>query len=125
MQKETNKTEYATKGDLEDLRHGLRKEINEDIRVHMGTLYEKFESEVKVVAESHLDTNREVKILGAKVDMLIETVGEMQLDMTEMKSDLSETKSNVAEIKDNLKNKTDLKDHKLLEKRVSVLETAA
>lgn len=118
MLEKSNKTEYATKDDL----HELRKEINEDTGVHMGVLYEKFSNEVKVVAESHLDTHREIKTLGAKVDMLVETVGGMQLDMTEIKSDLSETKSDVAEIKDSLKNKTDLKDHKLLEKRVSVLE---
>ena len=107
MPKESNKNGYATKSDLKE----LRKEINEDIGVHMGVLYEKFENEIKVVAESHLDTRREVRTLGTKVDMLIETVGEIKVD--------------VADIKDNFKNKTDLKDHKLLEKRVSVLEISA
>lgn len=125
MPKEANKTEYATKGDLEDLRCGLRKEINEDIGVHMGVLYEKFENEVKVIAEQHVDIDRNlVNInqhlghvdqrldkLEIKTDMLIETVGEIKVDVTD--------------IKDGLKNKTDIKDHKLLEKRVSVLEATA
>ncbi|MDO8592313.1 MAG: hypothetical protein Q7R92_00900, partial [bacterium] len=97
----------ATKADMQE----LRANINGDIKTHMGVLYEKFSDEVRVVAESHLDTRREIKTLGTKVDMLIETVGEIKVDVTD--------------IKDGLKNKTDIKDHKLLEKRVSVLEATA
>ena len=135
MLKQSNKTEYATKSDLK----GLRKDINQDIKTHMGALYEKFSDDVKVIAEAHLDTNRELKSLGGKVsilggkmenlegkveflggkvgnlerkvDMLVETVGEIKVD--------------VVEIKNELKNKADLKDQKLLEKRVATLEATA
>jgi len=121
MPKQPNKTEYATKSDLK----GLRRGINQDIKTHIGALYEKFSDDVKVVAEAHLDTNRELKKLGGrvgglegrmgsfegKVDMLVDTVGEIKID--------------VAEIKEGLKNKADLKDQKLLEKRVTTLEATA
>lgn len=114
MPRQSNKTEYATKSDLKELRGG----INKDIKTHIGVLYEKFSDDVKVLAESHLDTSREVKNLGTRVggleikmDMLIDTVGEIKID--------------VAEIKEGLKNKADLKDQRLLEKRVATLEATA
>ncbi len=103
MTKQPNTTEYATKSDLQDL--------NEDIKTYVGTLYEKFSDDVKVLAESHLDTNKRVRNLEVKMDMLVDTVGEIKID--------------VAEIKDKFDQKADLKDHKLLEKRVSVLEATA
>ncbi|MEK7582227.1 MAG: hypothetical protein AAB488_02780 [Patescibacteria group bacterium] len=122
MPKQSNKTEYATKSDLQKLHRAtkadikeLRGNINQDIKTHMGVLYKKFSDDVKVLAEAHLDTGREVKNLGARVggfevkmDILINTVGEVKVD--------------VAEIKNELKNKADLKDHKLLEKRAATLE---
>lgn len=105
MPKQPNKTEYATKSDLKELRGG----INKDIKTHMGALYEKFSDDVKVLAESHLDTNKRVRNLEIKMDMLVDTVGEIKVD--------------VVEVKEGLKNKADLKDQKLLEKRVATLET--
>lgn len=142
MLKQPNKTEYATKSDLK----GLRKDINQDIKTHMGVLYEKFSDDVKVLAESHLDTSREVKKLGRKVDILggrmgnlegkVEFLGEKvegfdgKVGGLEGKVDMlidtvGEIKVDVAEIKEGLKNKADLKDQKLLEKRVAALEVAA
>lgn len=135
MSTKPNKNEYATKGDLRE----LRTEINEDFKVHVGVLYEKFENEVKVVAESHLDIDRKVDKLSFKGDLLAEKVDGLaekvyglanKVDELNDKTGLlietvGEIKVDVADIKDSLKNKVDLKDHKSLEKRVSVLEATA
>lgn len=121
MSTKPEKNEYATRGDLKE----LRKEINEDMGVHVGVLYEKFENKVKVVAESHLDIDRKVDRLGFRVETLTDTVGELNNKVDMLVEAVGEIKIDVSEIKNELKNKVDLKDHTLLEKRVSVLEMAA
>jgi hypothetical protein len=117
--------EYVTKQDLNDFHNDFRKELNEDIKIHMGVLYEKFENEVKVVAESHLDIDRKVDKLGFRVSTLTDTVGELNSKVSMLIETVGEIKVDVADIKDGLKNKANLKDYKLLEKRVSVLEATA
>ena len=58
MVKGKSKNEYATKGDINDLRTDmgkemkeLRKDINEDFKYHVGTIYEKFHGDIKLVIE--------------------------------------------------------------------------
>ena len=116
-----DKNEYATRGDLNE----LRQEINEDFKVHTGVLYEKFENEVKIVAESHQDTDRKVDKLGFGVDALTDSVGELNNKVDMLVETVGELKTDVSEIKSDLKNKVDIRDHNLLEKRVSVLEATA
>ncbi|OGN05383.1 MAG: hypothetical protein A2831_01440 [Candidatus Yanofskybacteria bacterium RIFCSPHIGHO2_01_FULL_44_17] len=121
MPTKTDKNEYATRGDLRE----LRQEINEDMRVHVGVLYEKFENEVKVVAESHQDIDRKVDKLDFGVGTLTDEVGKLNNKMDMVVETIGEIKTDISEIKNDLKNKTDIKDHKILEKRVSVLEATA
>lgn len=125
MPKQNLKDQYATKNDLKGLRtelkgdmKQLRVEMNEDIKTHIGVLYEKFSDDVKLVIESQQDTNRQVTLLGErtssledKMDMVIDTLGEVKVS--------------VNEIKDQLQNKVDRQEHNALAKRVSVLEAKA
>lgn len=127
-----NTIPYVTKQDFKE----FKQELNEDIKMHMGVLYERFSGEVKFVAEQvgtvlekQQETNEKIDKLTSradqtdlkfvhletkfdhleeKVDMLIETVGEIKVDVTE--------------IKDELQNKLDVTDYQKLEKRVSGLE---
>jgi len=89
----------------------FRKEINADFKRETGVLYEKFKDDVQLIAEKQDETTKQVSQLQGKVEMLIETVGEIKVDVTE--------------IKDNLKRKVDVKDHKALENRVIALEVKA
>lgn len=122
MPKQNTQEQYATKTDLKDLRTELkgdmkqfRDDINENIKTHTGVLFEKFFEEVTVLAEAHQDTNRRVRSLETrtssledKMDTVIDTLGEVKVS--------------VNEIKDQLQTKVDLKDRKLLERRVSAIE---
>src|SRR3989344_4898734 len=81
----------ATKNDIEQLRKDmaskddladLRKQINEDIKLHMGTLYEKFSSDVKLVAEQVCAIDTRLQRVEQKADLLIETVGELKMEVS-------------------------------------------
>lgn len=126
MPKQDKQEQYLTKNDLKDLRSELKgdmkqlreninEDVNEDMRTHMGVLFAKFSDEVNLVAEAQQDTHRHVTLLEKwtsslenKMDIVINTLGEVKVT--------------VNEIKGQLKTKVDLKDHKLLERRVSIIE---
>ncbi len=91
---------YATKDDLKNLK--------EDLQNFMGALYEKFHSDVQFLAEQMSSMGKQFIETNRKVDLLIDTVGMMQVDITE--------------IKEKLDRKVDQRDHQLLAERVSALE---
>ncbi len=79
----------------------FRQEINEDFKQHIEVLYEKFHTDIQLLAEQQQDTNR-------KVDMLIETVGDIKVEITEInekldnkvdRSEFLELKQEVAQLK--------------------------
>lgn len=119
MAKQSSKTKYVVKSDLEELRKGM----NEDFKTHIGALYEKFSGEVKLVAEQHQDTNTRVRNLEHQHQDTSATIGKLDKKMELVIETLGELKVDVSEIKDGLNKKADLKDQKLLEKRVLALET--
>lgn len=134
-----SQNQFATKEDLKKLETGIGKNIRgfkneikeemigfkDEIKTYMGVLYEKFDNEVKVIAEQHVDIDRNLvsinKHLGhvdqrldkleIKTDMLIETVADIKVD--------------TAMIREELEGKTDKSEHKKLEHRVVVLESRA
>jgi hypothetical protein len=112
MPKQTSKNEYIVKSDFAELRKGM----NEDFKTHIGALYEKFSGDVKLLAEQHQDTDTRVQRIDKKVDALEKKV-DIVVDI------LGELKVDVSEIKNGLNKKADLKDQKLLEKRILALET--
>ncbi|MGD0977026.1 MAG: hypothetical protein ABR875_01890 [Minisyncoccia bacterium] len=126
MPKQTSKNEYIVKSDFAELRKGM----NEDFKTHIGALYEKFSGEVKLVAEQHQDTNTRVRNLEHQyqdTDTRVQRI-DKKVDTLEKKMDivvdvLGELKVDVSEIKNGLNKKADLKDQKLLEKRILALET--
>ncbi len=131
--------QFATKEDLKKMRGEIggdikgfkdefredRKKYKDEMKTYMGVLYEKFDNDVKVVAEQYLDTNRNLasinKYLGhvdqrldklkIKTDMLVETVADIKVD--------------TAMIREELGSKADKSEHKKLEHRVTVLESRA
>lgn len=112
MQKNKAKTEYVTKTDLtefgKDLKSGLRKEINEDFKTHVGTLYEKFHGDIKLVIERQNGMGKRLERVENKVDLLTETVGDIKVEVTGNRLELD--------------NKVNRSEHKGLEQRVIALE---
>ncbi|MBI2670245.1 MAG: hypothetical protein HYX20_03830 [Candidatus Yanofskybacteria bacterium] len=117
----TNKSEnqFATKGDLNKLETKIGKNIRgfkDEMKTFMGVLYEKFDNEVKVVAEQYIDTNRNLvninKHLGhvdqrldkleIKTEVLMETVAELKEDMTVMKEDMTVMKEDMTVMKEDM-----------------------
>lgn len=107
MIKDNSKNNYATKIDLKD----LRKEINEDFKTHVGTLYEKFHGDIKLVIERQDGMDRRLERVENKVDLLTETVGDIKVEVT----------GNGLELDD----KVNRSEHKGLEQRVVALEAKA
>lgn len=143
-----SKNGVATKGDLEQLHKDLRK----DFQDHAGLLYEKLSDEVKVVAEQYTTMDKRLMRVESKTDVLIETVGEIKMEITEMKEGVSGLKTDVSVLKTDMKGvrgdvaelktdvtelKTDMKEvkeellpesikrTKKVEHRVTVLEARA
>jgi len=104
MVKNKIKDEYATKSDIKD----LRKEINEDFKHHVGTLYEKFHGDIKLVIERQGGMDRRLERVENKIDLLTETVGDVKVELTGSRMELD--------------NKVDKSEHKGLERRVVALE---
>src|SRR2546428_13743004 len=97
----------------DDKDEGLRSQLNQDFKQHIEVLYEKFKSDVQIIAEqvqsvdrkvdtvaSGLkETNRKVELLSTKVDaltmqqevldkkmnLIFKTVGQTKIDVTEIK----------------------------------------
>lgn len=107
MQKDKAKNEYTTKADLKD----LRKEINEDFKTHVGTLYEKFHGEVKLVIERQSGMDTRLERVEHKIDLLTETAGDIKIEVTGNQLELD--------------NKVNRSEHKGLEQRVVALEAKA
>lgn len=116
MQKNKAKNKSVTKADLtefgedlkRDLKRDLRKEINEDFKSHIGTLYEKFNGDIKLVIEGQSGMNQRLERVETKVDLLTETVGDIKVELTGHRMELD--------------NKVDRSEHKGLERRVVALE---
>ena len=100
----------------------LMKEIKEEFKRHTDILLEKFEDQVKVVAEGF-------EILSGKIDHLTTRVDkvETRLDGVETRLDRVETnieiiKTDIEFIKNGLKRKVDAEEFEALERRVALLE---
>lgn len=74
----------------------FRKELNKDMKTHMGVLFEKFSEEVTIVAEQYLETNRHLKSLENKMDVVVETIGESKVDTADLKSETDTIKHRLA-----------------------------
>lgn len=81
----------------------------------VGVLLENIDDRLGVIIESQQLLTGRVDKLDAKVDILTETVGDLQVDMTQVKEDVSE-------IKQNLDRKADRPVVQQLERRVVALE---
>ena len=102
-----HKNQLATKNDLKN----FKDEIKHDVKNYMGVLYEKFENEVKIVAEQYTSIDKRLTKVESKTDMLIETVADIKVD--------------TAMIREELGSEADKSEHKKLEHRVAVLESRA
>jgi hypothetical protein len=84
--------------------------LKNDLQNFMGSLYEKFHSDVELIIENQQETNHRIDTLENKNDLIMETVGEIKVELSE--------------IHENLLGKVDQEDHRSLEKRISRLEIA-
>ena len=107
--------EMATKGDLAELRRGLtddmeaqRVRFNDDMKTHMGTLYEKFSADVSLVSEQITGIDKRLGRVEKKVEVLTDTVGEIKVELTA--------------VNDKLDRKADKSQVTLLDRRVAALE---
>ena len=126
MLKDKTKNDYATKGDINDLRTDmnkdmkelrtdmnkdmkeLRKDINEDFKHHVGVLYEKFHGDIKLVIEHQQGMDKRLVRVENKVDLLTETVADIKVEVTGNRMELD--------------SKVDKSEYKGLERRVVALE---
>ena len=106
------------------------KSLTEDFKRYNSVLYEKFQDEVKTVAEQYGSMKN-------KLDATFELVGEIKEDAEMMKIELKQhseilkqhsesleiIKLDVGFIKNSLKKKVDLEEFEALEKRVTILES--
>ena len=81
---------FVTRSELKTNLQEFRKEINEDFKLHIEVLLERYSDQTKLLAEQHQDTQREIKKIHGKLDMVIETVGDMQVDITDIKDKLDQ-----------------------------------
>ena len=70
--------DQATKNDLFE----LRKQLNEDIRGHMGVLYEKVSRDVVLLREQVTSVNKRLTVVESKVDFAIEAVADLKVEAT-------------------------------------------
>lgn len=68
----------ATTHDLTE----LRKQLNADIRLHMGALYEKVSSDVSLLGEQSTAINKRLTVVESKADVIIEAVAELKVEAT-------------------------------------------
>lgn len=85
MKKNESENEHITKSDLSYFGQNLRKEINDDFKTHVGFLYEKFSSDVKLIAESQQMTNQKLDNIINNQNNLTQRVNraEVRLDVVE------------------------------------------
>lgn len=71
-------SEPTTKQDLIE----FRTQINEDLRLHMGALYEKVSSDVSLLGEQLTALNKRLTVVESKVDVVIESVADLKVEST-------------------------------------------
>jgi hypothetical protein len=89
-----------------------------EFQTHIGALVEDFTTQVKLVAESISDIQRQLVILREMVAKNTEDIEVMKLDIMVIKEDLGV-------IKNSLKRKVDIEEFAALERRVLKLEKTA
>lgn len=82
----------ATKQDLID----FRKHLNEDMRLHMGALYEKFSGDLTLLAEQVTAVNKRLTVVESKVDVVIEAVADLKVEATTRRERLLRLENRVA-----------------------------
>lgn len=118
----TNKTKNFTVNDVagmivkeskrtDDRFDKFRKEINDDFKNHVGTIYEKFHGDIKLVIERQSGMDQRLERVENKVDLLTETVGDIKVEVTGNRMELD--------------NKVNRSEHKVLEQRIVALEAKA
>ena len=118
--KTASNSQTTTKDDLKK----LRSELGEDFKNYAGMLHERFTDQVKVVAEQYTTINKRLTGVESKTTILVETVGEMKVEMTKMKDDISVLRIDMKEVKEELLPKA-IRKASSLENRVAVLESRA
>jgi hypothetical protein len=88
----------------------------------VGALIENLDGNLKLVLEGQAGLRESHNTLVARVDVLVDTVGEIKVDITELKIDVSELKTNIARVEQKLDRKADRTQVKQLDQRVSLLE---
>ncbi len=94
------------------------KEVKEEFKRRMGVLLEKFEDQVKVVAEGF-------DMLSGKIDRLTARVDGVENRLDGVEANIEIIKTDVEFIKNGLKRKVDFEEFEALEKRVALLEARA
>lgn len=91
------------------------KKQKKEFQTYVGVLYEKFEGEIKLLAESVSDLQRQLIVIRDMVARNTEDIEMMKMDILVIKEDIES-------IKYTSKKKVDLDEFAALEKRVLVLE---
>lgn len=86
-------------------------------------LLEDIKSDFRVVKELVLDHGEQLKALRERVDALFEQVAENTMAINMLQQDVAEIKKELIIMNRKLDNKVDIKEHRQLSKRVSILET--
>ena len=103
---------------LEIILEGQRKEYQN----YIGAVVEDFDDKLKMIAESVSGIQQQLIALRDMVAKNTEDINIMKGSMNLMRSDIDVMKSDISTIKFDLKNKVDLDEFQLLEKRVLFLE---
>ena len=72
-------SEPITQPDLKN----LREQLNEDMKTHIGTLYEKFSSDVGLLSEQVSSIDNRVITVERKLDVIIDAVADLKVEATE------------------------------------------
>lgn len=100
----------------------ILKEQRKEFQTFIGALVEDFTVQVKLIAESISDIQRQLIILREMVAKNTRDIELMKVEIIAMKMDMEIIKSDIEIIKYSLKKKVDIDEFAILEKRVLMLE---
>jgi len=107
----------------------ILKEQRKEFQTYVGALVEDFTTQVKLLAESISDLQRQLIVLREMVakntrdiEMMKLDIMALKLDVGAMKKDMEIVKTDIEIIKHSLKRKVDIEEFAALEKRVLALE---
>ncbi len=111
---------------IEKIIKKVRDDANKDMKRHIGSVFEEFQSRVSGIGEQYGDIQKTLKSHTNMIGKLATDITEVQSNIKELRADMMEVKSDVKNIKFNIKmdldQKIDRKHFVDLDTRVRKLE---